>query len=105
MLDGTMVLTSPTGDEYRTEPTGAALFPALRTPAGAPSGDLVAATDTGPPAGNRSLAMPTRERTRDQDRRARIDRERGLRAQINAERARAHAAHLAEVEANDPPPY
>ncbi|MCW1959192.1 MAG: hypothetical protein KIH64_011740 [Mycobacterium sp.] len=40
-----------------------------------------------------------------EDRRARIDRERTIRAKINAECARAHAARIAELAANDPPPF
>ena len=74
--DGTIVLTSPTGHRYTTEPAGAVLFPGLSLSTGTP----VRATDNGPPSGLRGLAMPTRQRTRDQGRRARIDRERAIRS-------------------------
>lgn len=103
--DATMVLTSPTGHQYTTEPTGSGLFPGLRAPADQATSRPVIDTDTGPPHPGRALAMPTRARTREQDRRARIDRERRQRGDINAERARAHAERLAYIEANDPPPF
>jgi hypothetical protein len=61
LSDGTVLFTSPTGHRYVTEPAGGRLFPALNSP-------------------HRGLAMPTRERTRDEDRRSRIDRERRLRS-------------------------
>lgn len=103
--DGTMVFTAPDGHRYTTEPAGGQLFPALWLSPEIPDGKPVISTNTGPPAGNRGLAMPTRKRTRDEDRRARIDRERGLRSQLNTGRARAHAARLAETAATDPPPF
>jgi len=78
--DGTVTFTAPTGHQYTTQPAGAALYPALATPTGAP--DI--SPDSGPPATNRGLAMPTRTRSRDEDRRARIARERGVRAELNA---------------------
>lgn len=99
--DGTLIVISPTGHAYSTEPAGAALFGGLAQPVG----DAVTAGGTGPPGPGRGLAMPTRARTREQDRQARIDRERHQRHEINAERARAHAAHLAYIEANHPPPF
>ena len=99
--DGTVTFTAPTGHEYVTEPAGAGMFPTLSTPTG--TLDIPAAT--GPPGEHRGLAMPTRQRTRDQDRRARIDRERRIRAEINAERARAYEARMAEIERIHPPPF
>ena len=78
--DGTVTLIAPTGHRYTTTPGGADLFPALSTPTG--SIDLPAAT--GPYEDNRGMAMPTRQQSREQDRRDRIERERGLRAAINA---------------------
>lgn len=83
--DGTVTLTSPTGHRYTTEPAGAALFPALSVP----TGPLEPVLDASPPAGNRGLAMPTRTRSREQDRRDRIDRERRQRGALNHPRARA----------------
>lgn len=78
--DGTVIFTSPTGHRYTTEPAGALLYPALSTPTGTPD----VSAGNGPPAPNRGLAMPTRKRSRDDDRRDRITRERRVRAAINA---------------------
>ena len=99
--DGTITFTAPTGHRYTTEAAGAGLYPALATPTGDPD----VAPATGPPAGNRGLAMPTRGRSRDEDRRDRIERERRLRAEINAERARCRAMQIAEIAAAQPPPF
>lgn len=86
--DGTVVLTAPTGHRYSTEPAGAVLFPALAAPTG--PADRPAAT--GPPAPCRGMAMPTRQRTRDQDRLARRHEERQRRARLNTDGARPEAA-------------
>ena len=86
LADGTMAFASPTGHLYVTEPAGTQLFHTL--------------TES-----RRGLAMPTRKRTRDEERRSRVDCERRRRAEINSERARSHAIRLAEMEAVDPPPY
>lgn len=83
--DGTIVLTSPSGRTYTTTPTGALFFPQL----GAPTDKLVLPT-TPPPSPDRGLAMPTRKRTRAQDRAYRIEYERRLN----------HARYQA-----DPPPF
>lgn len=99
--DGTITVIAPTGHRYSTEPGGAQLFPALGIPTGIPR----LPADIGPPDRRRELAAPTRERTRSQDRRARIDRERCTRAQLNAERARRHQIRIAAAEAADPPPF
>lgn len=99
--DGTVVFTSPSGHGYSTEPFGAQLFPILGTPTG-PIGPTAAerADDT-----HRGVAMPTRSRTRHEDRRSRVDRERRRRAEINAEKSRAKAQRQARAEAEHPPPF
>ncbi len=84
--DGTLILISPSGRTYTTKPTGALFFPQL----GASTGELTVSPATSPPSPMRGLCMPTRKRTRTQDRAARIDWERG----INAARYAA-----------DPPPF
>ncbi|WP_051490419.1 HNH endonuclease signature motif containing protein [Mycobacterium pseudokansasii] len=84
--DGTVIWTSPTGHEYTTEPLGAQLFPAL----GMPTGILAPPPAVPPPGDKRGLMMPTRRRTRAQERAARISRERGIN----------HARMAA-----DPPPF
>ena len=99
--DGTVTLTAPTGHTYATIPAGAGLYPTLSTPTGIPD----VSAGTGPLAGNRGLAMPTRQRTRDQERRSRIDTERRQRAQINAQRAQEQVMTISDAEAANPPPY
>lgn len=103
--DGTVVLTSPTGHRYTTEPAGGRMFPALRLPTGMSAETDLITGDTGPPTASRELAMPTRKRTRDEDRRMRIDHERRMRGAINAERARAQALRAAEIQVAEPPPF
>jgi len=71
--DGTVVWTSPTGHTYITKPEGAHWFPALGQPTGVPD---VAEATAGKPG--RGRCMPTRKRTRVQERRDRIYRERYL---------------------------
>ncbi|MCK0176273.1 HNH endonuclease signature motif containing protein [Mycolicibacterium sp. F2034L] len=79
--DGTVTWTSPTGRRYVTVPDGALFFPQLAQPTGhVPAGS----------AAGGGLAMPTRRRTRTQEREYRIEWERGL------NRARYAA---------DPPPF
>ena len=99
--DGAIILTSPTGHQYMTQPGGAALFPVLGTPIGVPP----AIVDPEPPQTGRSLAMPTRRRTRDEDRRLRRDKERRQRAAINAALAHERALRIAADQAANPPPF
>ena len=98
--DGTIVFTAPTGHTYTTEATGGLLFPTLARPT-APLHTSTAAEPTTSP--HRGAMMPTRRTTRDQDRRARIDRERRHRLAINAEHERQHQAWLAATY--QPPPF
>jgi hypothetical protein len=87
--DGTVVWTSPTGQTYTTRPGSRLLFPILSLP----TGQLPCASTTeSQSAGPRGLMMPTRRRTRQQDREYRIEAERAL----NAERV---------AERNEPPPF
>jgi hypothetical protein len=86
--DGTIVWTSPTGRTYVTRPGSRLLFPALCLP----TGELPSTPTTYPPLGDRGIMMPTRRRTREQDRSRRIDAERALNDDRVAER-------------NKPPPF
>lgn len=70
--DGTITWTSPTGHTYTTKPGGALLFPQLAHP----TRKLVLPNSIPASAPGRELMMPTRQRTRAQDRQARIDYER-----------------------------
>ncbi len=86
--DGTITWTSPTGRIYVTRPGSRLLFPALCLP----TGELSTAPTQNTPSARRDIMMPTRRRTRQQDRAYRIDAERAL----NADRA---------AERNKPPPF
>jgi hypothetical protein len=80
--DGTVIWTSPNGRTYTTKPHGALFFPQLAEP----TGDLVLPQPLASTTPGRGLMMPTRRRTRTQERAARIRWERGL----NEARAAAH---------------
>lgn len=86
--DGAVVWTAPTGQTYTTRPGSRLLFPALCLP----TGELPAAPTLNLPSADRGVMMPTRRRTREQDRARRIDAERAL-----------NDAHVAER--NQPPPF
>jgi hypothetical protein len=97
--DGTIVLRAPTGHVYRTEAHGAAMFPALAQS----TGELEVPPQVVPPGTDRSVMMPRRKQTRDQDRADRINAERRERSELIAEEERQHQAWLA---ANyQPPPF
>ena len=72
--NGAITWTSPSGRSYTTTPTGALFFPGLAAPIG--QANLENRHASGGPG--RTLMMPTRTRTRDQQRAARIQWERGL---------------------------
>ena len=97
--DGTVVWTSPSGKVYTTTPGGALFFPALALS----TGELEVAYTNGPHPTKRGLMMPTRRRTRTQDRAHRIAVER----QHNVARIRRRRlllpAHLARDY--EPPPF
>ena len=86
--DGTIEWTSPSGQTYTTHPGSRLLFPSLCQPTGAPPPP----TPTQQSRADRTLMMPTRRRTRTQNRTH----------HINTERAR-NAEHVAER--NRPPPF
>jgi hypothetical protein len=86
--DGTITWTAPSGHTYTTRPGSQLLFPTLCLP----TGKLATAPTAELPPGPRGIMMPTRRRTRQQDRAYRIDAERALNAGRIAER-------------NQPPPF
>ncbi|MDT5067249.1 MAG: hypothetical protein QOK02_3404 [Mycobacterium sp.] len=99
MPDGAVVLTAPTGHLYATEPHGASMFPVLGVSTGALDIPLQVPT----PQGDRSVMMPHRTQTREEDRRDRINAERRQRSELIAEEERQPMAWLA---ANyEPPPF
>ncbi len=91
--DGTVHISTPTGHPYRTAPLGALLFPTWNTTTPRPPQP---AEPPPPRHPRRELTMPTRRRTRAQNRRARIMRERHLNAD---QRQRDQATRPT------PPPY
>lgn len=90
--DGSIEWTSPTGHTYLTRPASQLLFPALCRPNPPP----FAAAARNPPPTERGVMMPTRRRTREQDRAHRISAERALNAD--------YAAQVI-AERNQPPPF
>jgi hypothetical protein len=94
--DGTVILTSPSGQTYVTTPGSALLFPSLCRP----TGDLPPHAD--PPTqhcGERTAMMPRRRRTRAQNRAQRIATERRQNHRVSyLGPALRHTDH-------DPPPF
>ena len=104
--DGTVILDSPSGKTYVTTPGSALLFPSLCLP----TGDLKPPEPTAPVdcCGERTAMMPTRRRTRAQDRAHRISAER---RQNHQARATRRAGRLSYFDLgppgpdDDPPPF
>ena len=95
--DGTVIWTAPSGQVYTTTPGGTLFFPALATS----TGQLLIPESSGPAPSNRGLMMPTRQRTRAQDRAYRIT----LQRQHNAARITRKQLLFAErIARNDQPP-
>jgi hypothetical protein len=97
--DGTIILTAPTGHVYATEAHGAAMFPALAKS----TGELAIPPALDSPGTDRSVMMPRRKQTREQDRRDRINAERRERTELIAEEERERQAWLAVNY--QPPPF
>ncbi|OBH51572.1 HNH endonuclease signature motif containing protein [Mycobacterium sp. E2479] len=115
--DGTLILTSPAGRMYVTTPGSALLFPSLCQGVGAIA---AAESDVAPDyCGDRTAMMPTRRRTRAQDRAGRIASERrhnrdarmGRRAQSVSTASGSSSSSARSVsgpappDADDPPPF
>jgi hypothetical protein len=96
--DGTVVLIAPTGLVYVTDAHGGQMFPTLAVPTAELPGSVAA-----PEGADKTAMMPRRRKTRDQDRRDRVERERRQRIELDAQRERAHQAWLAETY--EPPPF
>lgn len=103
--DGTIILTSPTGQTYVTTPGSALLFPSLCRP----TGDLPPHAD--PPTehcGERTAMTPRRRRTGAQNRAQRIATERRQNHHARTQR-RAHSTSYRGPAPpdtdHDPPPF
>lgn len=100
LADGTVIWTLPSGQVYVTSPGSAILFPALV----APTGDVLAAPTTPDiRCGERTAMMPTRLRTRSQQRSQRITAERNQNR--NERLVRQRAFNHARALSDEPPPF
>jgi hypothetical protein len=91
-----VIWSAPTGHTYTTKPGGSLFFPQLAIP----TGELVISETTGPVGSDRGVMMPTRRRTRSQDRAYRI----ALERQHNAARIARKQLLLSERIARDDEP-
>jgi len=104
--DGTIIWTAPAGHTYTTRPGSRLLYPILNQPS-AP----LPACATPPQDQPRTLMMPTRTRTRAQDRQVRIDGERAYNlAQLSPPEPTVHTAQPAPQPQRpsgpeQPPPF
>jgi hypothetical protein len=106
IADGTVIWTSPSGQTYLTRPGSRLLFPALCLP----TGELPTTPTAYQPSSGRGIMMPTRRRTREQDRAYRIDAERALNRQARqAEGRQSQAVSFGPAPPDDsddePPPF
>ena len=99
LSDGTVVWRAPSGQTYTTVPAGAQFFEQL----GQPTGEVDGAPSSGPADPRRGAMMPTRNRTRAEDRAYRV----ALERQHNAARIARKNLLLSERIARDdePPPF
>ena len=101
LADGTAIWTLPSGQTYVTSPGSAILFPALTVP----TGDLREPPSTPDDrCGERTAMMPTRRRTRAQERSQRITAERNRNRNDRLARQRAYTNARAAPD-DDPPPF
>jgi hypothetical protein len=101
LADGTVIWTLPSGQTYVTSPGSAILFPALT----APTGHLPEPSPTPDGrCGDRTVMMPTRRRTRDQQRSQRITAERTLNRNDRLARRRVYTYARAASD-DEPPPF
>lgn len=104
--DGTLILTSPTGQTYVTTPGSALLFPSLCHATGG-----MPAPEADPPAdycAERTAMMPKRRRTRAKDRAYRIATERNHNRQARLTRQNTCPSYTGPAPPktdDDPPPF
>jgi Domain of unknown function (DUF222) len=104
LADGTVIWTLPSGQTYVTSPGSAILFPALTVP----TGELPKLTRTSNDrCGERPAMMPTRRRTRAQQRSQRVtaERNRNRNDRLARQRADANARAAAFGDPDEPPPF
>ena len=99
--DGTVIWSLPSGQTYVTTPGSAILFPALTVPTGDLPGPAPTSNDR---CGERTAMMPTRRRTRAQQRSQRITAERTRNRNDRLARQRAYTDAGAAPD-DEPPPF
>ncbi|MBI2699913.1 MAG: HNH endonuclease [Mycobacterium sp.] len=103
LADGTLILTSPAGETHVTTPGSALLFPSLcRAVGGMPAPE--AQTPPADHCAERTAMMPTRRRTRGQDRAQRVAAERRANHQARTARPAAAADYFARADNRPPDP-
>ncbi|WP_197515956.1 HNH endonuclease signature motif containing protein, partial [Mycobacterium sp. 1465703.0] len=106
LADGTLIVTAPSGHTYVTTPGSALLFPSLCAPTGEIRPPTPRAADH---CAERTAIMPTRRRTRAQDRAHRVATERRQNHQARqANRRECEAAYFGPAppsDDDDPPPF
>ncbi|MGH3553921.1 MAG: hypothetical protein ACRDTK_03185 [Mycobacterium sp.] len=102
--DGTVIWTLPSGHTYVTSPGSAILFPALTVPTGEPPEPTPTVNDR---CGERTAMMPTRRRTRAQQRSQRItaERNRNRNDRLTRQRAYTYARAAPLGDPDEPPPF
>jgi hypothetical protein len=104
MSVGTVIWTLPSGQTYVTSPSSSILFPALAVP----SGDLPEpAPRSNDRCGKRTAMMPTRRRTRAQQRSQGItaERNRNRNERLARQRAYTYARAAPLGDPDEPPPF
>jgi hypothetical protein len=101
LADGTVIWTLPSRQTYVTSPGSAILFAALTVPTGEMPEVPPTPIDR---CGERAAMMPTRRRTRAQQRSQRITAERNLNRNDRLTRQRAYT-YARRVPDDEPPPF
>jgi Domain of unknown function (DUF222) len=104
LSDGTVIWTLPSGQTYVTSPGSAILFPALTVPTGDLPEPVAKSNDH---RGEPTAMMPTRRRTRAQQRSQRItaERNRNRNDRLARQRARRFVSAALYGDPDEPPPF
>lgn len=104
LADGTVIWTLPSGQTYITSPGSAILFPALAVPTGELPERVTRPDDR---CGERTAFMPSRRRTRAQERSRRITAERNQNRYDRLTRQRVHRFVSTALygDPDEPPPF
>jgi hypothetical protein len=105
--DGTVIWTLPCGQTYVTSPGSAILFPALTVPTGEIPEPPSTPANSNDRRGERTAMMPTRRRTRAQQRAQRItaERNRNRNDRLARQRAYRYARATPPGDPDEPPPF